>query len=343
MVVRLLRILVPLVVALLAAALLAGYWVLRTESGAAWVLARAAAASGGRLRVAEVDGTLRGGLRLANVAWRDAGTEIAVDRLALRLNPDVLPLAVSLEDVTVDGARIRLPAPAAGAPATGEPVAVRDVLAALRMPVIVNVTGLIMRDVLVATAGSPDPLAIDSLSLDASLFDSLQVDRLHVTAFDATLDMRGALRLAPPYDLDLAADARLPLGEAARQSHVDVVLALGGNLSDVEVDLHSPTHGLRVDGHVAAPLDEPRVAVTVAAEEIAWPFDAREPALTATNLQATIQGRPDDYTVEAGARLDTGMAAPADIAASAAGGTGAIRIRALSAESPTWHSPRAGA
>lgn len=65
-------------------------WLLRSEAGLRFALARAIAATDGKLTVESAEGRLAGPLTLHDVRWRDVGTDVRIGRVTL----DVAPLAL---------------------------------------------------------------------------------------------------------------------------------------------------------------------------------------------------------------------------------------------------------
>ncbi len=70
---------------LVALLLLGGAWVLGTEPGLRWAMARAAAASSGRLSWGALRGTLAGGIAFDELRWRDGGNDVRLRNGELRV------------------------------------------------------------------------------------------------------------------------------------------------------------------------------------------------------------------------------------------------------------------
>lgn len=86
---------------------LAATWVLTTESGARFVLVRAVAATEGALEVGRFAGRFSDGLVLTDLRYRDAGREIAIDRLEVRVGlGSVLRGVLVVEDLQASVVRI---------------------------------------------------------------------------------------------------------------------------------------------------------------------------------------------------------------------------------------------
>ncbi len=78
------------VTAFLALAILAFTWLITTESGARWALARAEAFFPEPLTIESVSGTLLGGLDAENVAWNDDAADVLIERVFVDVR--ILPL-----------------------------------------------------------------------------------------------------------------------------------------------------------------------------------------------------------------------------------------------------------
>lgn len=83
---RALLVLVALLLLAGLATLGGGAWLLGTQAGLRWALARAESASGGRLAVREAQGTLARGVRAQSVAWTDPAMRIEAREVALRVD-----------------------------------------------------------------------------------------------------------------------------------------------------------------------------------------------------------------------------------------------------------------
>lgn len=111
---------------LLLAVCLGLFWLLRTESGARFVIARALGAAEGKLAIGASQGSLAGPLVLTDMRWNDAGVEARIGRLEI----DIAPLALlrkvlHVENVAASDIRAATttqpPAPPSDAPLSLQP------------------------------------------------------------------------------------------------------------------------------------------------------------------------------------------------------------------------------
>ena len=102
------------------------FWLLRTESGARFAIARALGATEGKLAIGASQGRLAGPLVLTDVRWRDAGVDAQIGRLEV----DIAPLALlrnvaHVENIAASDIRIATttqpPAPPSDEPLSLQP------------------------------------------------------------------------------------------------------------------------------------------------------------------------------------------------------------------------------
>ena len=139
-----------LVLLLLLAAVLT--WLLATGSGARFVLARATAATEGRLSVEHAQGTLSGPLLLQGLRWRDpaAGVDARVGRIQL----DITPLALFSRRVDIDALAIA-DVDVALVTVPEEPTPPSEPLS-LQAPIDVFLDGLVLQRARVTQDGEPE-------------------------------------------------------------------------------------------------------------------------------------------------------------------------------------------
>ena len=118
--------LLAIAVLLVAAAALPA-WLLYTESGAAWLWARAKSAVPGELEAEALAGSLRRGLELSGLHYRDDAVDVRLERIRFALDPDLFAPAVNVDDLDAGGLTVRLRA-TDGASEGAAAATLRDVL-----------------------------------------------------------------------------------------------------------------------------------------------------------------------------------------------------------------------
>jgi translocation and assembly module TamB len=194
-------------------------WLLGTESGARFTLARALSAlPTDSLGWQAQQGSLAQGLRLQGLRYRHAGIEVDIERLYVRASlTSALGARLHIEDLQIDGMRVRLPA-SAPAPEPAEPFTLNlpESLPALLLPIDVELVRAELRGLrLVRAADGTDErlfeadqlrlaggleagrLSLSELSVDAPLA-RIEVSGEIDSASDwrSALDVRGEWRVA---------------------------------------------------------------------------------------------------------------------------------------------------
>ncbi len=177
------------VVVLLVVLACAGYWLLRTGSGARFVLARATSALDGKLSVQASRGALTGPLTLDGVAWRDpeTGVDAQVGHIALDLA--ALPLLagrVHVRSLAIDGVDVAL---TTVPPKPEEPPGEFS----LEAPLDILLDQARVTDIAVQQDGQ-SVFAADSLDLGAAWTgEGVRVRELALRAPDGKVDLHGMI------------------------------------------------------------------------------------------------------------------------------------------------------
>jgi translocation and assembly module TamB len=177
----------------LAVALVSGllwFWILHTTSGARWILGQTESAFG--LEAQVIEGSISGGLRVDGLSFTNESVNLSVGRLTATLGIDLFPASVDVSSADlrdVDVTFIKAGSTESGA------VDVRNVLQNLVLPIPVRVSDLRSSDILITTDYAVEQ--IDSLSLAASWFENVTVDRLDISSpkwaagISASIDLQG--------------------------------------------------------------------------------------------------------------------------------------------------------
>lgn len=229
----------------------AAAWVLHTEPGLRWSLARLSALAPGRLTFEQANGTWAAGWSATRIHYQSATLSLDASRARLALSPwSALRLAPRIDALEID--RLVLVLKAGDEPATAPPES-------LALPVRVDVASArvgelvversqerhVLRDVRASYAGGPDGHTLR---------------HAHVAHEFATAEARGTLGAQPPFAIDGTVTATLhqPLAATA-------AARLGGSLEQLRVDgtVHDDAARVHVDALLApfepVPVREARV------------------------------------------------------------------------------------
>jgi translocation and assembly module TamB len=285
---------------LLALIAVLAFWLLETESGARFALARASAALEGKLTIAQSRGALVGPLELRGIAYIDraAGIDVKVKSLDLEYAfASLLRKTAHVRSLTVDGVNVALtsvpPTPPSGTTASLQSM--------LTPPLDILLDKLHIGSVHVTQDGKP-VFASDSLDVAATWTSSaLTVRQFALRAPDGKIDLTGALnsyrdlrgKAQIGFDWKLAThhtSGALTLDHDVRQGHlrgnvmIDDYTAqidplqfsfAGGKLTIHALNLHSPQIPGTLHATASAQLDAQPVAgeATLDWSDVALPAD----------------------------------------------------------------------
>ncbi|MEQ8207660.1 MAG: translocation/assembly module TamB domain-containing protein [Woeseia sp.] len=324
------RYLLILLVGTVVVAVAAVFWLLRTESGAAWLWSRATTALPEQLSAQSLRGTVSGGLHFERLNFQQPGTELAIEQLTLAVNPDLFPIGVTVENLQAGGLELRLSSTADEPESTTEPAAtVRQMLSSMRLPLPVSIRQLTVNDIDIVMPDASE-LHLDQLQLVARLHNELQIDQFSVASPLGDASASGMLGLAEafPLNVSLAANAELDVGTANKES-VALALNLDGNLSRFTLDLSSPTHDVMVNGTISDADSAPSFDLVAAASALQWPVNGEQTVVTLQELTTRLTGSISDYGIELDVALTTDSTGPVTATGTLRGGLDELRAEQL--------------
>ena len=296
---------VRLLLAILAVlALLAGgtwYGLLHTEAGARWLWAQAGRATGGALAAQNVDGDLASGLSLSQLAFAADGVAISATHVALDVNIDLIPLAVSVGTARVSGLTVQLRD-------QGEPRTDPDKQAfridQLRLPFVLEIAELHLDEASVLSDAGETLAEIESASFGARWADAIAISELDLLMPGIGAAGDGQLRLEEPYAIAIDLRALLEPELTGLNKSLPLQLEVDGPLDDFAVDARSDAPRAKLTGRVAG--------IT---QSIRWNFALEVPSATLPAVQglgdvpplrllAEASGGTREFTVDA----DLGLA-----------------------------------
>ncbi len=276
-------------------------WLAGTTSGARFVVNRAVGYVPGALSIAEVDGTLIGGLTLRGVAYADGALQARVDALTVRVAPSVVInwRRVTVRELTLSGMVLTLPESGNAEPAPEAGSLRVPAIALDPLPVALDVVRLSINDLRVVRGAAPE-IEVTRVSFSGE-FDGqdLELRELAVDAPMGRAALAGRVQLSPDLRARLTLDWLLS-GNAETQG----ALVVSGDRERYEVrhELAAP-FVVTTAGTVAMPIDaSPRVDLESTATRIAYATASQE--VVATDLVVGVAGRTEDWRMTATADLD---------------------------------------
>lgn len=303
------RALLFLAVALLgAAAAASGFtaWLLNTQAGAEWVVARARAALGDRLDVGRLAGTFTDGLSVESLSYTGDGLSLSIASLDFAIDPDVLPPALGVRGLTAEGVRVEL---AATDGEGGPPPAAEDLLSALAFPVPVTVTDLVIVDTRVSGAGGGSPLVLQRLELKGTLGEALSVERFAAVVGDNRLELEARAGLAPPFVLEGRATLDTAGRAAAGLLPERAAVEFEGVPASLDLRVSTTGPASRIEGRIAGAFAAPEFDLGVAAPTIAFALPEGE-SVTLRDVDLRLTGGLSAWEAEGTTVADTPWAGP---------------------------------
>jgi len=297
-----LLIIIAIVLMLLIGLVASGWWWLTTtQSGAQWLLNRAAGAAPS-LSWERLEGDLRGGIELHGLEFDEAGVQASIGRaeLALRVHlppsPRVDVYWLRAFDVEIHLPEIDEPPP------EPEPFTLPD----LASPIEVRVRELLVESLdLRLPNPEVEPIRVDRLSLAARYHDTLVLESLELAMPQLDASLSGTWGLSEPFAGDLQLAARYRIQPDLEQA---VEVRIGGDLAAlaIELDARGPATAagrIKLDDV----LDDPDFRIELDGRLGDWP----ELGLAVEDLSIAGSGRPNAWALEMSGRA-TGADLPSN-------------------------------
>ncbi len=269
-------------------------WLVTTQAGARWLLARAEPLLPDALTIDTLSGSLAGGLNIDSVSWNDASVNVTAERVFVDVR--VLPLIsrrVYVDRLDVGATTVELIPSEGTTEPTGE-------LPDVRLPIDLWILDSSLSTISIASGGRV--LAIDSVEFAARMDrDDLEVERLLVESEALTLSVDGNARLSGNYRARVNVTWRWSdeLDYSGR-------LRIAGDLAryDVEHALQAPV-GISSEGFVAVDGGNVSLDIEHQWQNVQW--DVGERRFASANGSLTTAGTLEgiDVSLAADVQIDT--------------------------------------
>ncbi|MGY6587356.1 MAG: translocation/assembly module TamB domain-containing protein [Wenzhouxiangella sp.] len=320
---KLLVILLALILLLVLMVPLGWWWLSGTSSGANFALNRAAGFVP-TLSWQSIDGDLRSGLTVRQLAVAEADTPVTMEQLELAVQIHWFRgPAVEVHHLRARDVRVQLPPGDPDAAERSEPFELPD----LTLPVPVDLRELTVDGLEIVLADpQAEAIVIERIELAASAHERLDIEHLQVVLDNHQLDADGHWQLAQPFAGELRLAADLALAPDLRQQ---LRLDIDGRLAnlDIGIDSEGPadlTGQLRLRGLPEMPDSNLRLDGNLGG----WPdlpWAARELSLRA-------EGKPDAWSLRLNTQLDHPEAPENQLTLRARGNLSRVEIEELLAE-----------
>ena len=296
---RLLLLILALPVLLLASA---WYWLLHTQSGAAFVWSQLGERVPGGLSANSVAGDFGSGHTATGVHFNNADLEIRIARLSFSLDVDLLPLSVTVQRPQLESIDVELRGDDSEGAAAGPDIA--EVLESLQLPLEVAVEDLQLNAL---RLGRPNEDAREIVTnMTGSVFwsDELRLDNLFADTPLARGTIDGQLSFLEPFAHRIAIASTVKDIGLVELDGSEFALSSGGTLHDVEFESSLSEPGIRASGTITDSLSDAVVDIVVSGSALRWPL-VGEPTVSATDFAVTVAGKLDDYRTQATSAIET--------------------------------------
>ena len=280
--------------------LAAGAWqLLHSEAGNRWLVERAVEASGGALRVDELEGSLGETLVADAVTWNQDGVRVEARDLRVQGETSLWPPRVTLSRLSSSALTITIDD---SVPASEEPVDWAETLEGLALPIPVVVDRWDLGPVDLVEGTAPPRRLLDSAGGSLRWDDTLTLPSLAWDAPDVAGQGAVALALVPPFDHAVELDARVPALARAPAVH----LSLEGSAGETRLAVVAEgADRVVLEGTVLRPLDDAEVRLEATTES----FDIA-PGISLAPLTLRLDGPVVAPAIEADGVLLAEGAAP---------------------------------
>jgi autotransporter translocation and assembly factor TamB len=299
----------PLLVLL--AGMLAWGWLMQTESGSRWLFNRLAASVPGSLGAESLAGDFSSGLHLRRLLYEDDHTRVEAEELTLALSADLLPPGIRLDTADIKTLAVYSLQDSSG------PVDLKETVSAAASPIALHFDSIRISGFDYWNAAGEIPVSVDSIELSGSLSSQLTLDHGLVKRASNQLTFGGNLVLAPPHALKLFLETS---GDAAIRADAS------GDLERADLEIHSESPALVVEGFVTQILESPRWDLEITSPRLEWPMTPDSPTVTLTALAAQSTGTFADYRIDLQGLMGLPDMRPVQLDVSGAGNTQSIEV-----------------
>ncbi len=293
----------------------AWYWLLHTNSGAAWVWAQAESQTDGALTSLPPKGDLSSGLVVHDLTYAADNLEVTAAKVSLALDIDFLPFAVEIASARVERARVAV----GDAPqAQEEPADIPAMLRKLQLAFPIRVSSLVVDGLVLETPDFDHTIAL--LELKAKWQEAIEIEELRIDGEDIIIVANGSFELA---------------GDLAHIGNVSVRLEPGltGQTEAIEVDLHSEGDpdrlGLQISvansdatakGEIRRLFEQPEWDVEIFVQHYLWPLEESEEHIGFSDFTVRSVGSLGAYSLFATGDIQVPGMQPLSIAVEGDGG-----------------------
>lgn len=266
-------------------------WLISTESGLHFIVARAQQFSPGTLKIETLQGTLLDEISLTGFSYQYEKTHVQVNTFTFHWDSDALwDKKLHVTQLHIDGITLDLPESEEVPPPKEEtPLSIPDI----QLPIQISIDDVRINNITINTAGA-EPFIIDSIALQTSTSSLLSIQHLQIKSPLFNAKLAGDIGLITPHNINLDLDWSVPLPDFIAAGHGK---------------LHGDTQKLVLNHTLDAPLAVTlntavfdvlgtlKIEADVSWKTLHWPLHAKNHLINSQNGQVTFLGTLDNYQI----------------------------------------------
>ncbi len=303
------------------------YWLLHTNSGAEWLIARVELATEGAFGARSVDGDLASGLDLDGISYTSAGLEATAASLRLAIDVDLLPLSVEIVSARIETVGLVI-SETPGSEA--KPLDVPELLRKLQLPLELRISDLVAEGLAIESPGFKHTVSLLELKArwqDAIVVDWLRADGegIHIegdASFDLTSDLLHVGNLVLRLDPELTGHTET-INIGVRSEGGPDRLGLRIDVENVAAVAHAEIRRL---------FEEPVWDIDVTVPHYRWPLQDGDESVEIHDLNVSSTGRLAAWSLDVSGDVDAPGLRRLSVGVTGDGNTDGFRAESLRAE-----------
>lgn len=283
-------------------------WLLHSDSGTRWIMARVSSQMGDRLSLGEVSGNLDKGLVLKDLVYQQDGLDVKVARVEAQGEVSLLSLKITFNSLNAFDVVVHtFPAEDAS---QKQQSSLEDILAGLKLPLELDMRNLKITRLKVIDENNELLFRLDQSALSGRWKDTIELRHLQVNTEDFQLGLKGEIQLQSPFAHKLELGGRVSAmanalaagnGSAADSGRFEASLEGTASSSIIEVKSHSPA--IDLSGQIKRPFDKAEFNLQVKLARYLWnggqnSKDTHNKDILISDVLGKLSGLPGNYSLQ---------------------------------------------
>lgn len=312
-------------------------WLLHSDPGARWIMARVSSQMGDQLSLGEVSGNLGKGLVLKDLVYQQDGLNVKVARVEAQGEVSLLALKITFNSLHAFDVVVHT-FPSADA-AQKQASSLEDILAGLKLPLELDMKNLKITRLKVIDENNELLFKLDQSVLSARWRDTIELRHLEVNSEDFQLGLKGEIQLQSPFAHELEMSGRVNgmvnglvamNGSVADSGRFEATLEGTASSSVIEVKSHSPAFD--ISGQIEQPFDIAEFNLQVKLARHLWSGGQNNEDILISDVLGKLRGLPGNYSLQLQATVTADGYPPVDIELGGQGDLSSLTIAHMAAK-----------